>query len=52
MSLGNELSRARLACPGPIPELMLMRLELVTEVTWKCELDFSSGLVMGWPKGT
>ena len=44
-SLDNELSRPRLACPGPFPNLRLMEPELVTEVTWKRELGFSSGLV-------
>ena len=38
---------ARLACPGPIPDPRLMELELVTKVTWKRELGFSSGLVTG-----
>ena len=28
-----------------------MELELVTKVTWKRELGFSSGLVTGWPEG-
>ena len=40
-------SLARLACPGPIPDPRLMELELVTKVTWKPELGFSSGLVTG-----
>ena len=47
MSLDNELSRPRLACPGPVPDPMLMGLELVTKVTWKRELELSSGLVTG-----
>ena len=38
--------RPRLACPGPVPDPRLTELELVTEVTWKRELGFSSGLVM------
>ena len=29
----------------------LMELKLVTKATWKRELDFSSGLVTGWPEG-
>ena len=28
-----------------------MELELVTKVTWKRELGFSSGLVTGWTRG-
>ena len=47
MSLDNELSRPRLACPGPVPEPRLMELELVMKVTWKRELGFSNGLVTG-----
>ena len=47
MSLDNEMSRPRLACLGPVPDPRLMELELVTKVTWKRELDFSSGLVTG-----
>ena len=43
--LDNELSRPQLACPGPVPDPWLMELELVTKVTWKRELGFSSGLV-------
>ena len=39
--------RHRLACPGPVPDPRLMELELVTKVTWKRELGFSSGLVTG-----
>ena len=45
MSLDNELSRPRLACHGPVLDPRLMELELVTKVTWKRELGFSSGLV-------
>ena len=37
----------QLACPGPVPDPRLMELELVTKVTWKRELGFSSGLVTG-----
>ena len=43
----NERSRPRLACPGPVPDPRLMELELVTKVTWKRELGFSSRLVTG-----
>ena len=42
-SLGNELSRPRLACPGPVPDPQLMELELVTKVTWKRELGLRVG---------
>ena len=47
MSLDNELSHLWLVCPGPVPDPLLMELELVTKVSWKRELDFSSGLVTG-----
>ena len=47
VSLVNELFRPQLACPGPVPDPRLMELELVTKVTWKRELGFSSGLVTG-----
>ena len=46
-SLDNELSRPQLTCPGPVSDSRLMELELVTKVTWKRELGFSSGLVTG-----
>ena len=46
-SLDNEMSCPRLACLGPVPDPRLMEPELVTEVTWKRELGFSSGLVTG-----
>ena len=40
--------RARImSCLGPIPDPRLMELELVTKITWKRELGFSSGLVTG-----
>ena len=42
-SLDNELSHPRLAYPGPVPDPRLMEPELVTKVTWKRELGFSSG---------
>ena len=47
MSLDNELSQPRLACPGPVPDPVLMKLELMTKVTWKRELGISNGLVTG-----
>ena len=49
--MDNELSRPQLACPGPVPDPRLMELELVTKVTWKRELGFSSGLVTRWTRG-
>ena len=47
MSLDNEFSHPQLACLGPVPDPLLMELELVTKVTWKHKLDFSSELVTG-----
>ena len=38
---------ARLAYPDLVPDPWLMEPELVTKVTWKRELGFSSGLVTG-----
>ena len=35
-----------LACLGPILDPRLRELKLVTKITWKRELGFSSGLVM------
>ena len=46
-SLDTEMSRPQLACPGPGPNPLLMELKLVTKITWKHELGFSSGLVTG-----
>ena len=45
--LDNVMSSLRLVCPGPVPEPLLIELELVTKVTCKRELGFSSGLVIG-----
>ena len=41
---------ARLACPNPVPDLLLAKLELVTRVTWKRELDLV-GVGNGMPEG-
>ena len=49
--MDNELSRPRLACPDPVPDPRLMELELVTKITWKRELGFSSGFGNGMTRG-
>ena len=43
MSLSNELSHLQLACPRPVPDPVLMEFEVLTKVTWKCELDSIAG---------
>ena len=35
------------SCPDPVPDPLLMELELVTKVAWKRELGFNSKLVTG-----
>ena len=51
VSLDNELSCPLLACLGPLLNLRLMELELVTKITWKRELGISSGLIIGRLEG-